>query len=350
MWLNNEMYQEELNDNISRKNIDWKLLQNQTVFITGGTGLIGSSIINTILYANKILKLNCKVIALVRNLENAKLVFKEQLLENLGLELVEGNVCDELKITEKIDFIIHTASQTSSKKFIENSIETIDTSLVGTKNTLELARKNKIKNYVFLSTMEVYGTPHTDEKITEEHGTNLNTMDVRNCYPISKIMAENLCTCYAKKYNFNINVLRLTQTFGSGVSYEDSRVFAEFAKCAIENKDIILHTKGDTKRSYLYTSDAVNAILLVMLKGKEYEIYNVANEKTYCSILEMAELVAEKNDKINVKCVIDENIEKFGYAPTLCMNLSTEKIEKLGWKAQNNLSDMYDKLIGYLKQ
>ena len=160
----------------------------------------------------------------------------------------------------------------------------------------------------------------------------------------------NLCTCYAKKYNFNINVLRLTQTFGSGVSYEDSRVFAEFARCAIENKDIILHTKGDTKRSYLYTSDAVNAILLVMLKGKEYEIYNVANEKTYCSILEMAELVAEKNDKINVKCVIDENIEKFGYAPTLCMNLSTEKIEKLGWKAQNNLSDMYDKLIGYLKQ
>lgn len=111
------------------------------MFITGGTGLIGSSIINTILYANKILKLNCKVIALVRNLENAKLVFKEQLLENLGLELVEGNVCDELKITEKIDFIIHTASQTSSKKFIENSIETIDTSLVGTKNTLELARK-----------------------------------------------------------------------------------------------------------------------------------------------------------------------------------------------------------------
>ena len=111
-----------------------------------------------------------------------------------------------------------------------------------------------------------------------------------------------------------------------------------------------MHTKGDTKRSYLYTSDAVNAILLVMLKGKENEIYNVANEKTYCSILEMAELVAEKNDKINVKCIIDEDIEKFGYAPTLCMNLSTEKIEKLGWEAQKNLSDMYDKLIGYLKQ
>ena len=349
MWSNNKIYLEDIEKNVYDSNIKWEKLKNKVLFITGGTGLIGSLIINTILYANKIKGLNCKIIALVRDKEKSSRIFENLLSQNLGLKLIYGDVCNKIEIPkENIDYIIHAASQTSSKLFVNNPIETINVALKGTQNMLELAKTKNVENFIYLSTMEVYGRPKTDEKINEMHGTDLLTNEVRNCYPISKIMCENLCTCYSKQFNFNTNILRLTQTFGAGVNYSDGRVFAEFARCVIENKNIVLHTKGDTKRSYLYTSDAVNAILLIMLSGTNNEIYNVANDKTYCSILDMANLVSKKNKDIKVECIVDEDIEKFGYAPTLCMNLDTTKIKNIGWEAKIGLEEMYDRLIKFL--
>ena len=119
-------------------------------------------------------------------------------------------------------------------------------------------------------------------------------MNVRSSYPESKRLCESLCSAYASEYGVPAKVVRLTQTFGVGVSYNDGRVFAEFARCAIEGRDIVLKTKGQTKRNYIDIDDAVNAIFTVLLKGVAGEAYNVANEDTYCSIYEMANMVAEK--------------------------------------------------------
>ena len=144
----------------------------------------------------------------------------------------------------------------------------------------------------------------------------------------------------------NAKIARLTQTFGPGVSYSDERVFAQFARCAIEGKDIILHTEGKTKRSYLYTADAVRAILTILLAGENGQAYNVANEDTYCSISEMANLVTNRcaGGLIEVKYELDD-ISRYGYAPTLCMNLDTSKVRKLGWVAKYDLATMYDNMI-----
>lgn len=341
MWIENEIYLSDLEKIVNDNNIDWNMLNNKTIFITGATGLIGKNLVNALLYANKKLNINCKILALVRNEENAKEIFKTQMTDSLGF--IVGDVCNKIECNEKIDYVIHAASQTSSKKFVDDAINTIDVALTGTKNVLELAKQNNIASMVYLSTMEVYGRPQTDEKVDETHSTNLDTTEIRNCYPISKRMCENLCVCY----NVNAKIARLTQTFGIGVNYQDERVFAQFAKCAIENKDIILHTKGETKRCYLYTADSVRAILTILLKGENGQAYNVANENTYCSIYEMAQLVAKEcaNGQINVKCELEDNIESFGYAPTLCMNLDTTKLQKLGWKANTDLKEMFLNLI-----
>ena len=142
-------------------------------------------------------------------------------------------------------------------------------------------------------------------------------------------------------------VLRLTQTFGPGVDYQDARVFAEFARCVIEGKNIVLKTKGETKRNYLYTADAVTAILIVLLEGKIGEAYNAANEQTYCSIYDMAVLAAEHcaAGRISVEVQGEKNAEALGYAPTLHMNLDTGKLRALGWKASCTLPEMFDRMI-----
>jgi len=320
-----------------------KILQGKTILITGATGLIGCNIIKYLIDLNKILNEPINIIGMVRNIEKANKLYKS----NSNLKFIVGNIIDKVLINEPIDYIIHAASQTSSKAFINEPVETINTSLIGTTNMLELAKEKLIKSMVYLSTMEVYGYPNTDEKILETNSiNNLNTMAVRSSYPESKRMCESLCAAYCKEYGIPVKVLRLTQTFGPGISYNDERVFAEFARCVIENKDIILHTKGETKRSYLYTLDAVTAILEVLVKGENGQAYNAANEETYCSIYEMAHMVADKcaNGKIQVKVEIeDEN--KFGFAPTLKMNLDTSKLQRLGWKPNVGVEDMFHKLI-----
>lgn len=164
-------------------------------------------------------------------------------------------------------------------------------------------------------------------------------------------MVECICKAYSVQYRLPINIVRLTQTFGPGVEYNDGRVFAEFARCLVEHRDIILHTKGETKRNYLYTADAVRAILIVLLKGESGEAYNAANDQTYCSIYEMAKLVADidKANPIDVKVEI-EDLSNFGYAPTLKMNLDISKIKGLGFKPQTPLVDMFTRMIEFLQR
>ena len=221
------------------------------------------------------------------------------------------------------------------------------TAVEGTVNMLEFARANNAKGFVYLSSMEVYGTPSTDEKIDEKHSTNLDTMSVRTCYPESKRMCESLCASYASEYGVPAMVVRLTQTFGPGVEYNDGRVFAEFARCAIEGRNIILNTKGETKRNYLYTEDAADAIFTVLANGTAGEAYNAANEDTYCSIYEMACLVAEEcaGGRIEVEIRERPDAAKLGYAPTLHMNLDTSKLRSLGWQPVTGLADMYRNMI-----
>ncbi|MBR5412779.1 MAG: NAD(P)-dependent oxidoreductase [Fibrobacter sp.] len=318
-------------------------LENKTIFISGATGLIGSTIIKAI--ATNVP--SAKIVAFVRDENKAKKMFQNY---EQNILFVTGDIREPIVFDGHVDYVIHAASETSSKAFVEAPVSIIEIALNGTKNMLDFARQKNVQGFVYLSSMEIYGTPPNDDKIFESHGTDLDTMNVRSSYSEGKRLCETLCTAYASQFQVPAKVIRLTQTFGPGVQYNDGRVFADFSRCAIENRDIILHTKGETKRSYLYTLDAVSAILTVLTKGKNAEAYNAANEDTYCSIYEMAQLVAQKiaQGKIQVK-VEETDISSFGYAKTLHMNLDTSKLKALGWKPQTNLGEMFSKTIQSMK-
>lgn len=327
-----------------------KELEGSTILVTGATGLIGKSIINRILEKNKELSNKIQVIAYIRNVEKFKHIFRNESSQNLSY--IVSDIKDIIKIEQKVDYIVHCASVTASRSFLKIPVETIKTSLIGTENILELAKEKQVKRVIFLSSMEVYGISNDDCKITEKDGVILDLSNVRNCYPESKRMCESMCISYYHQYSVPVIVLRLTQTFGPGVEYDDNRVFAEFARSIVEEKDIVLRTKGETKRSYLYTEDAVDAIFIALIKGSNGEIYNVANKNSYCSIYEMATLICQLscNKKSKVRVDVDKDISEYGYAPTLKMNLDTSKIEKLGWKAKTELPDMFENLILYMRK
>ena len=326
-----------------------KEFEGSKILITGATGLIGRTLIKKIFDWNRRTDRPIKAAALVRNEQKAAAVLTDEIAD--GLEIMVGDVRTAERRDIGADYIIHAASQTSSKAFIETPVETVMTAVEGTVNMLEFARVNQVKGFVYLSSMEVYGTPETDEKIDEKHSTNLDPMTVRTCYPESKRMCESLCASYASEYGVPAMVVRLTQTFGPGVEYNDGRVFAEFARCAIEGRNIVLNTKGETKRNYLYTDDAADAIFTVLAKGAAGEAYNAANEATYCSIYEMACLVAKEcaGGSIDVEIRERSDAARLGYAPTLHMNLDTSKLRELGWEPRAELVEMYSEMIKSLK-
>lgn len=325
--------------------------QNKTVFISGATGLLGSQLAKALLCANRMLGTDCKVLAFVRSRQKAEKVFGG-LLTRGDLALVTGDIMQPVSHDGPIDYIVHGASATSSRYFVSNPVETILTAVNGTVNMLELAKEKQAAGFLYLSSLEVYGTPAADAgKITESYSGYIDPLKVRSSYSEGKRMVECLCAAYASQHHVPVKIARLSQTFGAGVEYDDGRVFEEFARCALEKRDIVLHTKGQTVRSYCYTKDAVEAMLLILTEGECGTAYNVTNMDTKISIADMAQLVCDTFSQAGIRVTFDmpEDVASFGYNPEMVIALDSSRLMALGWKPATGLKQMFIRLADSMR-
>ncbi len=324
-------------------------LDGKTILITGATGLVGSQIIKTLLACNRIHGSHIKILALVRSMEKSEQVFSH-LLKRAELKLIFGDVTQMLNIDEPVDYIIHAASQTASKEFVSHPVATIDTAFIGTKNILELARCKQSRSVVYVSSMEAYGNPtgQKDRTCESELGY-IDNLNVRSCYSEGKRFCECLCACYHSEFGVPVKIARLAQTFGAGVSVSEGRVFAQFAKAAMNGTDIVLHTKGESYGNYCYTADAVCGLLTILVHGENAQAYNVVCENTTMKIAEMAALVANElaHGKIRLVFDIPESSLTYGYAPDVVLRLDGKKLCALGWRPwiAPDLKTMYERMI-----
>lgn len=328
--MNNSIFEEDIKNIINY--FDMSVFDGKTILVTGATGLIGKLCVKSLLNSGY----NTQVIALVRDEEKAKNIFGE----SKRLTYLVQDINQRINTTRRVDYIIHAASTTSSKDFVEKPVETIYTAINGSRNILEFAKNKRLEGMVYLSSLEIYGV-NEKENIKEEDYGYIDILNPRSSYSESKKMVETMCISYGTEYGVPVKIARLAQTFGAGVSISDNRVFAQFAKAIINKENIVLHTKGETKRNYCYTTDAVRGIFTILTKGENNNAYNVANENSYCSISEMAHLLENEYTKVEYK--IDE-INR-GYNPTVKIALNTEKLNALGWEAKVNLKEMFERLI-----
>lgn len=340
--------QEDLNQTADSP-LPWERLDGRCVLITGATGLVGSQLVKTLLAVNRIRNMHIRILALVRSREKAERVFGH-LLHRPELSLLFGDVTHPLEIEAPVDYILHAASQTASREFVTHPVETIHTSFNGTKSILELAREKQCSSVVYVSSMEAYGNPYQqDHRTSEKELGYIDNLNIRSCYSEGKRFCECLCACYSSEYGVPVKIARLAQTFGAGVSASETRVFAQFAKSAMNGTDIVLHTKGASFGNYCYTADAVAGLLTVLLLGKDAEAYNVVCEKATMRIAEMAQLVADRiaGGHINVVFDIPESSLVYGYAPDVTLRLDGQKLRDLGWSARiaPDLETMYRRMI-----
>ncbi|MBQ7595845.1 MAG: NAD-dependent epimerase/dehydratase family protein, partial [Clostridia bacterium] len=215
--VNNKVLQNDLEE-IVNSEVPFSELDGKTVFVTGATGLIGSQFIKSAACCNRIKGTNIKLVAMVRSLEKAQKVFGDI----PGIEFYKRDITEIIDYDGDVDYIIHAASATSSKFFVEHPVETIKIAIDGTANILEFAAKKAVKSFVYLSSLEVYGTPDKEQTtIKEDYSGYIDPLNVRSSYSEGKRLVECLCCSYASEYNVPVKIARLSQTFGAGVEYND---------------------------------------------------------------------------------------------------------------------------------
>lgn len=333
---------------ILSEELEKRKFENSTILVTGATGLIGSLCIKAIIEYNKQHNNKIKVIALARNPEKVKSIFSDELKNDLleDVNFIYQDISAYLPESLTCDYIIHTANSTTSKYFVTNPVEVIESIYTGTKRILNFASEKNIKGMVYLSSMEVFGIVDSENRINEEQLGYIDIQNVRSCYSEGKRLAELLCKSYSCEYKLPVKIARLAQTFGAGVPQTENRVFAQFARSVISGDNIVLHTMGRSVGNYCYTRDVIKALFLLLQEGENGYAYTVVNEETTRTIAEMAKMVAKEfsNGKSKVIFEIPEG-NQFGYAPDTKMRLSSKKLRELGWKPEISLVEMYRRML-----
>lgn len=317
-----------------------EMLVDSKVFVTGATGLVGSLLVRAFL------KIGADIYILVRDIDKARIIYGEDLKK---MHVIIGDItCDDwyVQINTDIDYVFHCAAVTTSRLMVSKPVETIHIAVVGTNNLLHFAVLRHVKTFIYLSSMEVYGTLPEGELATEDKLGFIDISNVRSNYPESKRMCENLCIAYHTQYGLDTRIARLAQTFGPGILPWEGRVFVQFAKSVIESKNIVLHTQGLSEGNYCYSRDMILGVLTILFKGDSGEAYNVVNEENHTTIADMAEMVATEVADKSIKVIFDISKDgRYGYAADTHLKLSGRKLKNLGWKPEVNLKDMYKRMI-----
>jgi dTDP-glucose 4,6-dehydratase len=318
-----------------------KNFEDQTILITGATGLIGSAVVETIKLFNESASKPIKQVLLVRDIARAS----SKLGENEYIRYIQGSIESLPSIEAEIDYILHGASPTSSKNFIEKPVDVLKAGLLGSFNMLELAKAKQVKKIIFFSSMEVYGTLQTFEAKETDYGL-IDWIAIRSSYIEAKRASENIFLSYHSQHGVPSVVARLPQILTSNFDANDNRVYAQFIRAVKNDQDIVLKTKGETVRNYCYLTDAITGLLTLLSKGESGEIYNIANEETACSIKEMAELIIELSKTYSQPVFdIQEDPTKLGYLPTVKIKLMSEKLQNLGWRPQIGLKEAFLRML-----
>lgn len=259
-------------------------IKGKKIFVTGGAGFIGTSLIRRLINNNEIV--------IYDN-------FHRNSLKNTNLEkhphikTIKGDVLDFEKLKNSIkgaDIVIHMAAIAGIDTVVKSPVKTMKVNMIGTYNILEATMTlNKIERFIDFSTSEVFGS--YAYKLVEKDSTNLQPVgEARWVYAISKLAGEHLAHSYYKEFGLPTISVRPFNIYGPG-QVGDGAIHV-FIKRAINNQIIKIHRDGDQIRSWCYIDDMVDAILLCLTKEESIgEVFNIGNPRGTITILSLAKKI-----------------------------------------------------------
>ncbi len=274
-------------------------IQGKTFLVTGGAGFIGSWICDLLAdLGAKVICVDNLVTGSEKNLQN----------RNQNMQFVNSDITN-FEFKGDCDYIIHLAAIPSPLVYLERPIETLNTSITGTKNILEIARRTNVKGFIFASTSEVYGDPPADMVPTSENFFGyVNPVGARAAYYEGKRIAETLCSLYWKDYKTPVRIARLFNTYGPRLDFKlpssYGRAVINFIKQSLNNEPVLVFGDGKQTRSFCYITDTITGILrLLLIDGLDGKVINIGNQEEI-KIIDLAEKIisfTNPNSKVAFK-------------------------------------------------
>jgi dTDP-glucose 4,6-dehydratase len=249
------------------------------ILITGGAGFLGSHL------CEKLMKNGNRVIC-VDNLITGSKENIRHLLKKPGFKFIEHDITKPLYLDDKLDWVMHFASPASPKDYLKHPIKTIKVGTLGTHTCLGIAKEHNAK-FFLASTSEVYGDPRVSPQ-PESYWGNVNPIGERSCYDEAKRAAEAMAFAYLRQHCLDIRVVRIFNTYGPRMRFDDGRVISNFIYQSLTGKDLTVYGKGTYTRSFCYVDDLIDGICRFMKIGfsgplnlgttYEFSVINLANK------------------------------------------------------------------------
>ncbi|MBR2840104.1 NAD-dependent epimerase/dehydratase family protein [Candidatus Saccharibacteria bacterium] len=327
-----------------------ELIKDKVFFITGANGLIGSFLIDVLMYLNEKHDLNITVIANSRSKEKLESKFPNYVFNPL-FKCYIGDINQPIRYDGVADYIVNCASNTHPLQYAKDPIGTIMTNIQGTANVLDFAANRGVPKVIFLSSVEIYGeNRYGVKRFKEDEMGYIDCNSLRAGYNEAKRCGEALCQAYIEQKGLDVSVLRLPRIYGPTMKMDDSKVLSQFIKKAVAGEDIVLKSEGEQFFSYLYVADAVAGILRCLVTGRNGEVYNLGNIKSDVRLKDLARIVADIAGVEVVFNLPDENEAK-GFSRATTARLDYSKAEReLGFRPTVDIESGVRRTIEILKK
>lgn len=327
---------------------------NKRVLITGAAGFLGRAFLSYFKHLNETVLINTpvKIIAVDNfivgspNLDEFKGDKNVKTISHNVIEPIPGKHFSGFK---RIDYLIGAAGLASPKMYRKFPEETIDVSVLGTKNLLRLANEKKALGVLTFSSSEVYNTPPDDQIPTPETyiGACPN-MDVRSCYDIGKEILETISYVYHTRDNTPVVVVRPFNVYGC-VHESDSRVLPNFIKASLKNESMKVYGDDGNTRTFCYITDALQGFVRLLVHGKRGQVYNIGNLSPEITIQDLALLIKEKTPTLSSIEVVKYPSDYPSTEPhRRCPNINKASSE-VGYSPKISLADGIIKYYNWAK-
>jgi UDP-glucuronate decarboxylase len=311
--------------------------KNEKILITGGTGMVGSYILETLLKVGRLQDFKPKEIKVLSFRGNYSNVNHLMSFENIKFETFNLQSPNHLK---GYDYVIHAASPASPKQFLpQNEMDEINSGV------LDYIISNDTKDLLYISSGEVYGIKH-NKPIFENQVSGAKYDELRSSYPVSKLKAEEKCKFLNDKNGVNYKIARLFHTFGPGLRENDGRSFADFLWSAARGVKPVLNSDGKDVRTFLYTSDSVVGLLLLFTSDQKCKTINVGSSVPF-SIFEFANRISDLAG-LGQLSRIEQNKLRVSNSKIIIPDIGN--LIALGWRQIYDLDKTIDMTLHWIKK
>lgn len=303
--------------------LPWEKLAGKRVLVSGGTGFLGSLLLDVIRHRNEAFGDGIRVVSLSRTPHES----------DSTVQYLSQDISREIAVEGKVDYVLHLASNTHPRQYSTDPVGTITTNVLGCYNLLELARKKGAERFLLASSVEIYGNG-VGNPMREDFCGAIDCNTARAGYNEAKRVSESLCQSFRAQYGTEVVIARLARCFGADRK-QDSKAISQFLSCALRGEDVVLKSAGKQRFSFCYAADAVYGLLKVLLEGENGAAYNIAEDDEGLTLGEYATCIASFAGRRAVFCPTGEK----GASVADYAVLDCGKIKSFGWSPMYSVSE-----------